>query len=477
MHKLQCVKIKQNSAKIQDLENLSQHAGDYTKSTTFVSFSTYMKVPTLSFWQIWNMNVGFLGIQFSFGLQQNAIIPIWTFLGVHPEDLPYLSLAAPMTGLFVQPIIGALSDRTWSPRWGRRKPFFLIGAVVGSLCLFFMPYSKVLWVSVCLLWLLDLANNTAMEPYRAFVADKVNDQQKPLAYLTQSFFTGLGITLASSSLWVFKQLITGNADWNIPYWIFASFTLGAGISICSMLWSTFTTSELPPTPEQLQHIAASKGNPMAHLFEIFSAIKGMPRILWQVALVYLFQWYAMFCYWQYCSYSIAKSIWGVTKDFHTDPAYQDAATWSALMNGFYNAVTLCTAFLLVKVAKKYNATHTHTICLLLGGTALIIIPQIHQPFLLLLPMIGFGIAWASMMGVPYIFIVPSLPRERYGIYMAIVYMMAVIPMIIQSLSFSLIYEHLLGKNPNLAIAFAGVCLLIAGLLTLRIKPATKPATL
>ncbi len=254
--------------------------------------------PFLSFWQIVNMNFGFFGIQYSFGLQQTAINPIYSFLHADPEQLPLLNLAGPMTGLLIQPIIGALSDKTWHPRWGRRKPYFLIGAIFCSLCLFLFPFSSALWMAAGLLWILDAANNTAMEPYRAFVADRLPESQYGMGFLTQSFFTGLGITLANLSLFFFQSSITGQSASGIPYWVYGSFFVGAVCSISSVLWSLHTTPEIPPTEEELVYIRSNQHGFMQPFIEIFDAIKNMPKTMWQLALVYLFQWYALFIYWQ-----------------------------------------------------------------------------------------------------------------------------------------------------------------------------------
>ena len=429
--------------------------------------------PQLSFWQIINMNVGFFGIQYSFGLQQTAINPLYSFLHAKPEELPLLNLAGPMTGLLIQPIIGAMSDKTWHPRWGRRKPYFLVGAVLCSLALFLFPFSKALWMAVGLLWILDAGNNTAMEPYRAFIADKLPVNQRALGFLTQSFFTGLGITLANLSLFFFQKIITGTSmtddgQTGIPYWVFGSFFVGAICSIGSVLWSTSKTPEIPPTVEELAALKAHPGGILEPFREIFSAIKDMPAMLWQLALVYFFQWYAMFCYWQFISHSIAKSVWKTTSE--ADPQlYQEAVGWTGLVNGFYNIVTFLSAFALVGMAKKFSAKYVHVTCLLMAAISLFIIPTIENKYFLFAPMIGFGIAWASMMGVPYIMVVSSIPKERYGVYMGIVNMMIVVPMIFQTLSFGYVYKHLLGSNPGNVMTFAGILLFLASLAMLRIK--------
>lgn len=429
--------------------------------------------PSLTFSQIINMNVGFFGIQYSFGLQQTAINPLYTFLHASPEELPILNLAGPMTGLLIQPVIGALSDKTWHPRWGRRKPYFLIGAVFCSLCLFLFPFSRSLWMAVGLLWILDAANNTAMEPYRAFIADKLPANQRAMGFLTQSFFTGLGITLANLSLYFFQQVITGDTMTDegksgIPYWVFGSFFVGAVCSISSVWWSTSTTPEIPPTVEELRALKAHSKGLLSPFLEIYSAIRDMPGTLWQLALVYLFQWYAMFCYWQFISHSIAKSVWKTSSE--VDPkVYQEAVGWTGLVNGFYNIVTFLSAFGLVWLSRKIGAKYVHVVCLALASFSLLILPNIENKYFLFAPMIGFGVAWASMMGIPYIIVVGSIPKERYGVYMGIINMMIVIPMILQTLTFGSVYETILGKDPGYAITFAGSLLLIASLATMLIK--------
>ena len=257
----------------------------------------------LSFTQILNMNVGFFGIQYSFGLQQSAVNPIYDFLGASPHEIPLLNLAGPMTGLIVQPIIGAMSDKTWSPKWGRRKPYFLVGALLCSLALFIYPFSSSLWMAAGLLWILDAGNNTAMEPYRAFIADTLDEEQQPLGFQMQSFFTGLGQTLANLSLFIFPMIFVGMTG-KLPTWVFASFFLGAVMSIGTIWWSMRKTEEVPPTEEEIEKIKAEPLNLLSPFKDIISAIGGMPKVMWQLAAVYLFQWYALFCYWQNSSKSV-----------------------------------------------------------------------------------------------------------------------------------------------------------------------------
>lgn len=424
--------------------------------------------PRLHFSQIINMNVGFFGIQYSFGLQQSAVNPIYDFLGATPDQLPILNLAGPVTGLVIQPLIGALSDKTWHPRYGRRKPYFFIGALFCSLCLFVYPFSSTLWMAAGLLWVLDAANNTAMEPYRALIADKLPASQHGTGFLTQSFFTGLGITLANVSLFIFQKYIHGTHG-SIPYWVFASFFLGSFCSIASVGWSIYKTPEIPPTEEELVALKAHKGGLLAPFREIFGAIRHMPAVMWQLSLVYLFQWYALFCYWQNAAKSIAQSVWETTP-VQNKALYEEAVGWTGLVNGWYNVVTFLSAFVLVGMARRYGPKAVHFACLLMAGIGLVIFPHIENKYLLFAPMTGFGIAWASMMGVPYLLVVGHIPKEKYGVYMGIINMMIVIPMILQNITFGFVLKNFLGNDPGKAISFAGVFLLLAALATLLIKP-------
>ncbi len=413
------------------------------------------------------MNVGFFGIQYSFGLQQSAVNPIYDFLGASPDQIPILNLAGPVTGLLIQPLIGALSDKTWHPRWGRRKPYFFIGAIMCSVALLLFPFSSSLWMAAGLLWILDAGNNTAMEPYRAFIADKLDDDQLPLGFQMQSFFTGLGQTLANLSLFIFPLIIVGKTG-SLPTWVYASFFLGAVCSIGTIWWSMKTTKEIPPTADELLYIKSNKGGVFDPLIEIFSAIGDMPKVMWQLALVYLFQWYALFCYWQNSSKSIALSVWNATPKSNPE-AYEAAVGWTGLVNGWYNIVTFLTAFALVGFARKYSAKNVHAICLLLAAIGFLVFPHIENKNLLFFAITGFGIGWASMMGIPYLMVVSDIPKERYGVYMGIINMMIVIPMIIQNISFGYILKNFLDNDPRQAISFAGVLLLIAALCTLLIK--------
>lgn len=426
--------------------------------------------PRLSFWQILNMNFGFFGIQYSFGLQQTNMSPIYSYLGADAENLPFLWLAGPMTGLIVQPIVGAMSDKTLSS-WGRRRPYFLVGAIFCSICLFAMPFSSALWMAAGLLWILDAANNITMEPYRAFVSDKLPTEQHSMGFLTQSFFTGLGITLANftpallvSIGWLDANARSGN---NIPYTTYAAFIIGAVASIAAILYSIMTTKELPLTPEEVAEIKQKPRGIGSVFTEILEAFKDMPLTMKQLALVYLFNWYAMFCYWQYITLCLAKTIYQ-TSDTQSD-GFAAAQILAGEVNGTYNIVTFCSAFLLVFLARRIGAKMVHFLSLLLAGIGLIVLQFIQSESLLLLPMIGLGIGWASMMGTPYVLLAGSIPPHRTGVYMGILNMFIVLPMLLQTLSFKFVYKYILESDPGKAITFAGEMIVIAAIATLFIK--------
>ncbi len=468
----------------------------------------------LSFWQILNMNVGFLGIQFSFGLQQTAVNPIFSFLGAHHEDLPLLNLAGPVTGLLIQPIIGAISDKTWSARWGRRKPFFLFGAILGSLCLFAFPFSPGLWFAVGLLWILDAANNTAMEPYRAFVGDKLLDGQLTFGYQMQSLFVGAGIVLANASLFLFQDwfsepvlegsLCTEEAVTAIPKWVYYSFFLGAIASVTTILWTVFKTPEIPPSNEEILEIKKSKEQPffsrmLDPIKEIISAIGSMPKFMKQLSLVYFFQWYALFIYWQFIAPMLKTSLLGVSnEDIQKFESIMDsckagevvskidmsfaqniqslseqALSQAALMNGSYNFVTMIVALLMVPLATKYGNKKIYVVSLFFAAIAMLSMPYIHDKWLLLAPMVLLGIGWAAMMGIPYAMVSRVIPEAKRGVYMGIVNMMIVIPMLIQTISFGSIIKNLLNNSAVNAIIFGGVFFAIAAILATQLQPAQK----
>lgn len=427
-----------------------------------------IKKPSLSFWQIFNMNVGFLGIQYSFGLQQTAINPIFLYLGAPEDMLPILNIAGPVTGLIVQPIIGAMSDKTWSNRWGRRKPYFLVGALLGSLCLFAFPHSPLLWFAVGLLWILDVGNNMAMEPYRAFVGDKLPEKQLSLGFQMQSLFVGAGILLANGSIVLFQYLFGGESveeTGTIPQWLYYSFYIGAFLSLTTILWSVFKTPEIPPSDEELAEINEINSLPFIQriskpFLEIVDAIKQMPKFMWKIGAVYLFQWYALFIYWQFTT-----PLFKLTMGYTTS----EAASQAAKMSLTYNIVTMVVALALVPLTIRFGGKKIYALSLFGTAIALFSISYISDPTLVLIPMILFGIGWAAMMGIPYTMVSKVIPQDRRGVYMGILNMMIVIPMGIETLTFGPIYKYLLGDNAVNAMLFAGMFFVIAAVLALRLN--------
>lgn len=401
------------------------------------------------------MNLGFFGVQFSFGLTQSAVNPIFLFLGAQAHSLPILNIAGPITGLLIQPFIGAMSDKTWSPRWGRRKPFILGGSLVMIIILFLFPLVTALWMAVICLWLVDAGNNTAMEPYRALISDRLRKIQIPQGFLLQSMFTGAGAVLANVSLFIFQKLLPGGGEGSVPTWVFVVFWFGAVCAIVTVGLAMTRTKEVTPTDDELAHIKTqSKGIP-ATVREVAEAVRVMPIGMHKIGLAFLFQWYAMFIYWQFVSVSVAESVWNAAPE---SPGYEEAAGWVGLMNGSYNFVTMISALFLLPLCHRFGGKKVHAGTLALAGISLVALSQINNQYLTLVPMIGLGICWASMVGVPYLMVASMVPRERTGVYMGILNMMIVVPMLIQTLTFGWIFENLLDSRGTSAIMLAGALL-------------------
>lgn len=425
--------------------------------------------PRLSLSQIINMNVGFFGIQYSFGLQQSNMSPIYNYLGADEASLPLLWLAGPMTGLIVQPIIGSLSDRTTS-RMGRRTPYFLIGAILCSLSLLAMPYSSALWMAASLLWILDAANNVTMEPYRAFVSDKLREEQQGTGFLIQSAMTGLGQTLSYLTptilVWIGLNKDAVGAN-HIPQITVTAFLIGAVFSIASIAWTLKTTKEHPLSRAELDAMRAKSKGPAAILAEIIEAFRDMPPTMRQLGWVMLLQWYGMFCYWQYITLSISTTLFGTTDP--TSQAFRDANLINGQIGSFYNLVAFVSALAMIPVTRRFGPKMTHAVCLIAAGVGMICIPEIKQQHLLFIPMVGVGLAWASIMGNPYIILAKSIPAERTGVYMGIFNMFIVVPMLVQIATLPLYYKSILSSNPENVIRLAGGLLVLAALAMLKVK--------
>lgn len=424
--------------------------------------ATVQNKPPLSFWQIFNMSFGFFGIQFGWDLQRANMGPIYEFLKASPEEIPLLFLAAPLTGLIVQPIIGYLSDRTWHPWWGRRRPYFFIGAILSTLCLFLMPNSSALWMAAGLLWILDTAGNIAMEPFRAFVADKLPDSQSTRGFAMQSFLIGLGGSIASALPWLLSNFFNVSREatnGSIPDSVKFAFYLGGTIFFLSIMYTIFTTKEYPPAEgEEVQ-----SGGGFAHgLKEITSSIGNMPRRMKQLAVVQFFTWPGLFLMWFYYSTAVARNIFGATSE--KDPLYTQGVEFAGLTLSYYSVITFLFALLLPAIAKRLGRKLTHSICLLAGAAGLIGVGFVSDKSYLYLCMTGVGIAWSSILSMPYAMLAGSLPANKVGIYMGIFNFFIVLPEIIASLFFGWIMEHLLDNNRMVAVQLGGGLMILAGIL-------------
>ena len=421
--------------------------------------------PRLSLLRIIEMNIGFFGLQFSFGLQQANMGPIYGFLGAEESTMPLLWLAGPMTGLIVQPIIGAMSDRT-SSRLGRRTPYFLIGAIICSISLFLMPYSSALWMAASLLWILDAGNNITMEPYRAYVADRLAPEQRSIGFLTQSAFTGLAQTLSYLAPTLLTSFVARDVlDANgIPVVVKIAFIIGAILSISTIVWSVWRVPELPMSQDEKAELEAKPLTPRATFAEIGSAIRDMPRPMKQLSLAMLCQWYAMFAYWQYITFAVGRSLYGTSDP--SSAAFRDATLTTQQAGALYNFIAFLGALLLIPVVRKLGARLTHAFCLTASGIAMLLIPGIETPISLFVLMLGIGIGWAGMMGNTYVMLADAIPPERNGIYMGIFNMFIVIPMLIQTLTMPLFYEPLLGGDPRNVLLLGGALMILGAIATM-----------
>ncbi len=433
--------------------------------------------PRLSLSQIINMSVGFFGIQFGWDLQRANMGSIYENLGANPDEVPLLFLAAPLTGLIVQPIIGYLSDRTWHPRWGRRRPYFMLGAILSSIALIFMPHSSALWMAAGLLWVLDTFGNVAMEPFRAFVTDKLPDSQVNRGFIMQSLMIGLGGCIASALPWIMKNIfhlentaavgiISENVKW--------SFYIGSFFFLSAVLYTVFTTKEYPPADINFKDkVKESNKGFGGGVKEIFSALGNMPDQMKRVALVQFFTWPGLFLLWFYYTTAIAVNVFGGVDN--NDPVYAEGRDFAGLTLAYYNVVTFIFAFFLPAIADKLGRKVTHAICLLCGAIGLIAVGWVTNKYMLYLCMTGVGIAWTSILSMPYAMLSGSLPRDKVGIYMGIFNFFIVLPEIIASLGFKGIMKNILHNDRVLAIQVGGGLFLLAAILCIVVvKENRKP---
>ncbi len=431
-----------------------------------------MQKAHLKFWQLWNMSFGFLGIQFGWGLQMANMSAIFEHLGADAQSIPILWIAAPFTGLVIQPIIGNMSDRTWGPL-GRRRPYFLVGAVLSSIALVLMPHSSALWMAAGLLWLLDTSANISMVPFRALVGDLLPEEQHTQGFAMQSFLIGIGSVSASAFPWILNHVfgvpsITISSQQKIPLTVELSFYVGAALFFSTVLWTVISTKEYPPEDlEAFKQQQKEQGGVINSLREIWTALQQMPLTMRQLAWVQCFTWFGLYCFFLYFPPAVARNVFGATHE--ASPLYLAGIEWAGICIAAYNAVGMVFSFVLPRLAQATSLQLTHTLCLLCGATSLMSLGAINNKYLLLLPMVGIGIVWASVLAMPYAILVDSLPPERNGIYMGIFNLFIVLPEIFASLGFGWVMENILDNNRLLAIVIGGGFLIVAALLMQRVK--------
>ncbi|MCJ7757257.1 MAG: MFS transporter [Gillisia sp.] len=498
-----------------------------------------MQKRNLSFWEIWNMSFGFLGIQFGFALQNANTSRIFETLGANVEDIPILWIAAPVTGLVIQPIIGYYSDRTWT-RFGRRRPYFLIGAILSSLALFIMPNSPTLWVAAGTLWIMDASINISMEPFRAFVGDNLPERQRTLGFSMQSFFIGIGAVVGSLLPYMFTNWfgVSNTApEGIIPDSVKWSFYVGGIVFFLAVLWTVIKSKEYTPkelaafekadlelNPEKVLEVDRERDLRIQFLtglamtivgalistiiyfsdltkelyilfvgllvagllFMIVSRLRSrnirngftiiitdilnMPETMKQLAWVQFFSWFALFSMWIYTTQAVTGHVFGTTDP--TSELYNDAADWVTVMFTVYNGVAAAVAFLLPVLARRTSNKFTHMLALVAGGLGLISIYFLTDKVGLLMAMIGVGIAWASILSIPYAMLSGSLPSAKMGYYMGVFNFFIVIPQIVAATILGFLVKELFNSEPVYALIIGGFSMILAGLLTLRVKTRT-----
>ena len=496
--------------------------------------------PRLTDWQIWNMSVGFLGIQFGFGLQNANVSRIFQTLGAKIDDIPILWIAAPLTGLIVQPIIGHMSDKTWHERWGRRRPFFMVGAVLASLALFVFPGVNALWMAALMLWVLDASINITMEPFRAFVGDMLPDSQRTKGFAMQSFFIGVGAVVSSILPWLLTQMGVSNEapEGAIPDSVRYSFMIGALVYMASVAYTVFTTREY--SPEEIKAFEAGEGKDSSHsgsvvktpaasflrngwvwtllgtalsaalyafnrgaaeplekelyvltggiavfgivqllagvfsgkggsngLVEVVDDLYHMPSTMKKLAVIQFFTWFALFSMWIYSTPALAQHLAGTTDP--ASPAYNDIGNWVGVLFGVYSGASALFAFLLPVMAEKTSRPMTHLISLVAGGIGLMSFYLFKDKNLLIVSMLLVGLAWSSILSLPYSMLTASLPAQKMGVFMGIFNFFIVIPQILAATLLGFFTRHLFHGNAIYTIVLGGAAMVLAGLLNLRLR--------
>lgn len=448
-----------------------------------------MKKRTLSFWEIWNMSFGFLGIQMGFALQNANASRILQIFGADVHQLSWFWLIAPLMGLVVQPIIGHYSDNTWT-RFGRRKPFFLLGAVMASIGMILIPQADfmiailpALWVGAGMLMIMDASFNIAMEPFRALVADNLSDEQTTQGFSIQTALIGIGAVIGSWLPWILTNwfgIAKTAPEGTVPENLLWSFIIGAIVLVTSILITIFTTKEY--TPEELALFEKAKladdentsiEQSKAKLTDIFNDFTSMPETMKQLSWVQFFSWFALFGMWVFAVPAIAQHIYGLPASDSSSETYQEAGNWVGILFGIYNGVSAIVAFLLPSVAKILSRKKTHAYALFLGGIGLISIYFISDPMWLIFPMLLVGIAWASILSIPYAMLAGSIPPKKMGVYMGIFNFFIVIPQIINGIIGGPLVKYLYNDQAIFALVVSGISFLIAGMLSFRINDQLK----
>ncbi|CAM1343314.1 MFS transporter [Tenacibaculum amylolyticum] len=435
----------------------------------------------LSFWEIWNMSFGFLGIQFGFALQGGFMSRIFQTLGASKDDIPFLWIAAPLTGLLVQPIIGYLSDRTWSPRWGRRRPYFLIGAVFSSLALFFAPHSPALWVAVGFLWILDASINISMEPFRALVADKLPKSQRSYGFVVQTLIIGIGTWVASNLPWLVSKLgVSDAAELGVvPMSVKVAFAIGAFVFLTSILYTVFTTSEYPP--EDMEEFEKEKAKKNQFIPDILNNIGSMPATMKKLGVVQFFSWFAFFTLWSMANPALTEHVFNAPAPIETNynleipdqlnayntanTAFQKASNLVGSYMGIYGLSSMVFALLLVLYTsrRRINRKYVHMVSLILGGLGFLIMKYIPSHEYLALSFILIGFAWGSILSMPYAMLSSSVNPKKMGVIMGIFNMFIVIPQIVAAIGGVVFISNLLGEETINAMTVAGISLILGGL--------------
>lgn len=428
-----------------------------------------MEKPRLNFWQIWNMSFGFLGIQFGFALQNANVSRIFETLGASIDDIPILWIAAPTTGLIVQPIIGYLSDRTWG-KLGRRRPFFLVGALLATAALFVMPNSPYLWFAALMLWVLDASINISMEPFRALVADLLPSEQRTTGFAVQSFFIGLGAIIASSLPYIFTNwfgISNSSAAGEIPTSVIYSFYAGGIAFLGAVSWTVFRTKEYPPeNMEIFEQEKKESAGLLAGFKDIMLSFKDMPKTMKQLAVVQFFSWFALFCMWIYTTSAVTSHIYGTSDP--TSALYNQGADWVGVLFSAYNGFAAIAAFLIPVIARKTSRRAVHMIALVIGGLSLASFYFIKDPTMLLGSMVGVGIAWASILSMPYAILAGALPPNKMGVYMGIFNFFIVIPQIAAAGLLGYIMHTFLNNEAINALLLGGGSMILSGILAMMV---------